>query len=94
LEGIGAALQEKDGETVVSKVIPGGAADKAGVLREDDRIVTVGQNESGDMVDVVEMPLDEVVKLIRGPAGSVVRLGVKTGGVGETNVVRIVRAKV
>lgn len=94
LEGIGAVLQDKDGVTVVSKVVPGGAAYKQGTLKEDDHIVTVGQGEDGEMVDVVEMPLDEVVKLIRGNAGTVVRLGVKKGGVGETESVRIVRAKV
>ncbi len=94
LEGIGAALQEKDGVTVISKVIPGGAADKSGEVLADDHIVTVGQNDTGEMVDVVEMPVDEVVKLIRGNAGTIVRLGIKTGGVGETKIVRIVRAKV
>lgn len=94
LEGIGAALQEKDGETVVSKVIPGGAADKMGELKEEDHIVSVGQGDDGEMVDVVEMPLDEVVKLIRGTSGSIVRLGVKSGGVGEVKQLRIVRSKV
>ncbi|WP_164104356.1 carboxy terminal-processing peptidase [Candidatus Laterigemmans baculatus] len=94
LEGIGAALQEKDGSTVVSKVIPGGAADKQGELRADDHIVSVAQGDDGEMVDIIEMPLDDVVDLIRGDAGSVVRLGVKSGGVGETKELRIVRAKV
>lgn len=94
LEGIGAALQEKDGNTVVSKVIPGGAADKQGELSADDHIISVGQGEDGEMVDIVEMPLDDVVALIRGNAGSVVRLGVKPGGVGETKTLRITRAKV
>jgi carboxyl-terminal processing protease len=94
LEGIGAALQEKDGFTVVSKVIPGGAAAKGGELKADDHIVSVGQGEDGEMVDVVEMPLDDVVKMIRGPAGSVVRLGVKSGGVGEVKTLLITRAKV
>jgi len=94
LEGIGAALQEKDGETVVSKVIPGGAADKQGELKADDHIVSVGQGDGGELVDVVEMPLDDVVKLIRGAAGTTVRLGVKKGGVGETKELKIVRSKV
>ena len=94
LEGIGAVLQEKDGETVVSKVVPGGAASKHGELKENDHIVTVGQGDDGEMIDVVQMPLDEVVKLIRGNAGTVVRLGVKKGGVGDTEMLRIVRSKV
>lgn len=93
LEGIGAALREKDGSTVVSSVIPGGAADKDGRLKEDDAIVSVGQAD-GDMVDIVEMPLKQVVSLIRGKAGTVVRLGVKKGGVGESETYEITRAQV
>ena len=46
------------------------------------------------MVDIVEMPLKEVVKLIRGKAGSTVRLGVKPGGSGNVEVYKIVRARV
>ena len=94
LEGIGAALREKDGNTVVSSVIPGGAAAKQGTLKPDDVIVSVGQGESGEMVDIVEMPLKDVVDLIRGSAGSVVRLGVKSGGVGNVEILKIVRARV
>ncbi len=94
LEGIGAALEEKDGYTVIKKVIPGGAADKNGGIKPDDHIVSVGEGENGSMNDVVDMKLDEVVKQIRGPAGTTVRLGIKSGGVGETQVYSIKRAKV
>ncbi|HSH57292.1 MAG TPA: carboxy terminal-processing peptidase, partial [Halomonas sp.] len=75
LEGIGALLQA-DGEYVkVASLVPGGPAERAGVLEPADRIVGVGQEE-GDMVNVVGMRLDSVVELIRGPKGSVVRLDV------------------
>ncbi|MDN3520029.1 carboxy terminal-processing peptidase [Halomonas ramblicola] len=75
LEGIGALLQA-DGEYVkVASLVPGGPADRAGVLEPADRIVAVGQ-EDGEMVNVVGMRLDDVVDLIRGPKGSVVRLDV------------------
>ncbi|MCG6656524.1 carboxy terminal-processing peptidase [Halomonas campisalis] len=75
LEGIGAMLRT-DGEYVkVVSLVPGGPADRAGVLEPADRIVGVGQEE-GDMVNVVGMRLDEVVELIRGPKGSTVRLDV------------------
>ena len=43
LDGIGAALKPEDGYTVVTKVIPGGAADKEGHLQPEDKIVAVGQ---------------------------------------------------
>lgn len=94
LDGIGAALREKDGNTVVSNVIPGGAAAKHGLLKPDDMIVTVGQGETGEMLDIVEMPLGDVVKQIRGKAGTIVRLGVKPGGVGNVEIYKIVRARV
>ncbi len=94
LEGIGAALREKDGNTVVTSVIPGGAAAKHGKLKPDDVIVSVGQGDTGEMVDIVEMPLQEVVSLIRGKAGTTVRLGVKPGGKGAAEEYKIVRARV
>ncbi|MBB3329936.1 carboxyl-terminal processing protease [Halomonas campaniensis] len=75
LEGIGALLQS-DGEYVkVASLVPGGPADRAGALEPADRIIAVGQ-EAGEMVNVVGMRLDNVVDLIRGPKGSVVRLDV------------------
>jgi len=94
LEGIGAALQVDDGYTVVNKIIPGGAADKEGSLEHEDRIVSVGQDEDGEMVDVVDMKLSDVVKLIRGPAGTIVRLGVKKPGGTDLKTVKITRAKI
>ena len=95
LDGIGAQLREKDGNTVVTRVIPGGAADKHGKLAIDDVIVNVGQGVSGgEMVDIVEMPLTDVVDLIRGKAGTTVRLGVKKGGSGAAEILQIVRARI
>ncbi|TWU24247.1 Tail-specific protease precursor [Novipirellula galeiformis] len=94
LDGIGAQLREKDGNTVVSRVIPGGAAAKHGKLKPDDVIVSVGQDAEGPMVDIVEMPLNDVVGLIRGKAGSIVRLGVRPGGAGNVEIHQIVRARI
>ena len=100
LEGIGAALQSEDGYCKVSKVIPGGAADKHGKkfpdekLEAEDFIVSVGQGTDGEMVDVVDMKLNDVVDMIRGKANTVVRLGVKKKGKGETHIYNVTRAKV
>jgi carboxyl-terminal processing protease len=93
LEGIGAALQMEDGYTVVSKVIPGGAADKQGKLKPKDRIVSVG-NDKGEMVDVVDMKLNDVVDMIRGKAGTLVNLGVLPADSNEMKVYSITRARI
>ena len=94
LDGIGAQLKMDDGYTVIDKIVAGGAAEKQGELQVGDRVVSVGQGEEGEMVDVVDMKLNDVVKLIRGRAGSVVRLGVMPEAGGEMKTIRIVRAKI
>lgn len=76
LEGIGAVLQAEDEFTKVVRLITAGPADKQGELRPADRVVAVGQGPEGEYTDVVGWRLDEVVKLIRGPANTVVRLTV------------------
>jgi carboxyl-terminal processing protease len=75
LEGIGALLHSENGTTTVSEVIPGGAAAKDGRLKPNDKIIGVAQGDS-KFVDVVDMKLTEVVKLIRGDRGTQVQLKV------------------
>ncbi len=94
LEGIGAALMSADGQTKITKIIPGGAAHKHGKLKIEDQIVSVGQGEDGEMVDVQDMKLNDVVHLIRGDAGTVVRLGVQSAGENEVKTYKITRAKI
>ena len=94
LDGIGASLRFADGYTVVHKIIPGGAADKDGRLKPEDRIVEVGQGDAGELEDVVEMKLGDVVHLIRGKRGTVVRLGVTSASDTDTKVYNITRARI
>ncbi|MCE9552729.1 MAG: carboxy terminal-processing peptidase [Planctomycetes bacterium] len=94
LEGIGAALQMVDGNTVVTKVILGGAAAKDGRLKNKDQVIGVGQGEDGPIVDVVDMRLNDVVKLIRGKRGSIVRLQVLPGGTGKPIIYNITRQSI
>jgi carboxyl-terminal processing protease len=75
-EGIGASLVQEGDYTKIRELIPGGPAIKSNLLHIDDRIVGVGQGESGNVVSVTGWNLDEVVKLIRGPKGSTVRLSI------------------
>ena len=94
LEGIGASLRSEDGYTVVHKIIPGGAADKDGRLKPDDKIVGVGQGTSGELEDIVDMKLNDVVKKIRGKQGTVVRLEVMPGIGGERETYAITRDRI
>ncbi|MEQ8791487.1 MAG: carboxy terminal-processing peptidase [Pirellulaceae bacterium] len=94
LDGIGAALSSTDGMTMVTKIIPGGAADKHGKLQVEDQIVSVGQGEDGEMVEVIDMKLSNVVDMIRGKRGTIVRLGVIPAGQKETKVYNITRAEI
>lgn len=93
LEGIGAALRSEDGYTVVHEIVPGGAADKDGRLKVGDKIIGVGQ-EDEEIVDIVEMKLTRVVRLIRGKKGTKVRLQVKTAETGEVKVYELTRQKI
>lgn len=76
LEGIGAVLQREDEYTKVVSLVPAGPAAKAGTIQPNDKIIAVGQGVDGDMVDVVGWRLDEVVQLIRGEKGTVVKLDI------------------
>lgn len=73
LEGIGATLSSQDGFTVIEQLIAGGAAQGSGKLKNKDRIIAVAQGKDA-FQNVIEMDLRDVVKLIRGPKGSEVRL--------------------
>ena len=94
LEGIGAALRADDGFTVVEKLIPGGPAEKDGRLKVKDKIVGVGQGASGNVEDVVNMKLSDVVAKIRGKAGTIVRLQVEHGRSHERKIIELVRKEV
>jgi carboxyl-terminal processing protease len=72
--GIGARLTTEENYTVVKEIIAGGPASKSDALHEDDKIIGVGQEEEGEIVDVVGWRIDDVVQLIRGEKETFVRL--------------------
>lgn len=96
LEGIGAVLRAEEDYTVIQSVVPGGPADKSNQLKPKDRIIGVSQSE-GEFVDVIGWRLDDVVDLIKGPKGSLVKLQVM-GEVDASDdsikVISIVRDKI
>lgn len=93
LEGIGATLQWDDGYTIVKRIVKGSPAEKQGELQLEDKIVGVGQGLDGEIEDVVDMKLTDVVDKIRGKGGSVVRLEVVSED-GKRKIISIVREKI
>ena len=94
-EGIGAVLLSEDDYTVIRSIVPGGPADKSAKIKPEDKIVGVAQDD-GEFVDVIGWRLDEVVELIKGPKGSVVKLQVLKGTSesGAPEVVSLTRDKI
>jgi carboxyl-terminal processing protease len=85
LEGIGALLRERDDYVEVVEIVPGGASWRQGILAPGDLILSVAA-EGHDPVDVADMKLDDVVKLIRGPKGTVVHLRIQKPTGSQQNV--------
>jgi len=97
LEGIGAVLQKQDDVVAIREIVPGGPAGNSNKLKPGDRVVAVGQGESGAMEDVVGWRIDDVVAKIRGAKGTRVRLDVIPAEAGldsKPNRVVLVRDKV
>ena len=84
LEGIGAVLREKDDYIEIVEIVPGGAAWRQGELDPGDLILSVTA-DGKEPVDLMNMRIEEAVKMIRGPKGTVVTLRVrKPTGLEET----------
>ena len=92
LEGIGARLQKKNDFTEITELISGGPAWKGKELESGDIVLKVAQGDN-EAVDVVGMRLDDVVKKIKGPKGTEVKLTVKRTD-GTIKVISIIRDEV
>ncbi|WP_242926898.1 carboxy terminal-processing peptidase [Pontibacter vulgaris] len=89
LEGIGASLQEKDGQIKVAEIVPGSPSYLQGDLKPGDAIQKVAQG-NGEPVLIEGMRIDDAIQLIRGKKGTEVRLTVKKPN-GSTKVISIIR---
>ncbi len=91
-EGIGARLQKKNEGIEVSELISGGPAWRGKLLEQGDVIIKVGQGNE-EPIDIAGMRLDDVIKKIKGPKGTLVKLTVKKVD-GTVKVVPIIRDEV
>ncbi len=91
LQGIGATLTSVDGYTVIKNLVKGGAAQKSGLIKGEDKIIAVGQGKEGPMEDIVDWKLNDVVSRIRGEAGTIVRLEILPDDGGARKTVEITR---
>lgn len=92
LEGIGARLQKKNDFTEITELISGGPAWRGKELEPGDVVLKVAQG-SDEPIDVVGMRIDDVVKKIKGPKGTEVRLTIKKTD-GTLKVVTLIRDEI
>ena len=96
LVGIGAVLTSEDGYTKIVRIIPGGPAERDKRLKAEDRIIAVAQ-ENAEPVDIMDMPLNKVVSMIRGEENTKVTLTILESSKGNSAVpvnITLTRAKV
>ena len=88
-EGIGARLQKRPEGAKIVDIISGGPVWREKSLEVGDQIIKVGQ-EGEEPIDIVGMRLDDAIKLIKGPKGTVVDLTVRRidGTVDEVSITR------
>lgn len=93
LQGIGATLSIEGPYVVIVEIVTGGAADRDGRLKKGDKIIAVAQ-DGKEPVDVVDMSLNKVVRMIRGPKGTKVHLTIQPKGSQKQEQITIVRDEI
>ena len=95
LEGIGAQLKVDGEYTTVVMIIKGGPADSSKKLFANDKIIAIGQGRDSEMVNVIDWRIDDVVSLIRGKKGTIVRLEIiPASDPSKTKIIELVRDKI
>ena len=85
-DGIGVMFNAATDTVIVLSVIPNGPSAKAGIAA-GDRIILI----DGDTVAGVKMPQNDIVKRLRGPRGTEVRLSLQRRGIDDPVEVTVVR---
>ncbi|HMC26856.1 MAG TPA: carboxy terminal-processing peptidase [Verrucomicrobiae bacterium] len=96
LFGIGALLRSEDGFCKIQSLVPGGPAERGKKLKPNDKIIAVGQGDQAP-VDTVDMKLNKVVEMIRGPEKTEVRLTIVPADASDPSVrktISIIREKI
>lgn len=74
LEGIGALLGLEDDYTKIVSLVPGGPAEKSGLIEPEDKVISIRQGDEESYEDVIGWRIDDVVDLIRGKSGTKVEI--------------------
>jgi hypothetical protein len=95
LIGIGVSLRVAGDYVVIQSTVAGSPAAAQKDIHAGDRILAIAQGD-GPPVDAKNMPSDKVINLIRGQAGTTVRLTLAAQGEDDSHArtVDVVRAKV
>lgn len=87
--GIGAQLQDVDGICTIKDILPGGPAERSNELKAEDEILGVAQGDE-TFEDVIDMQLQYIVRKIKGPKETVVRLLIRPGDSSDPSARKIV----
>jgi carboxyl-terminal processing protease len=87
--GIGAQLQDVDGICTIKDILPGGPAERSNELKAEDEILGVAQGDEA-FEDVIDMQLQYIVRKIKGPKETVVRLLIRPGDSSDPSARKIV----
>ncbi|MBP7276435.1 MAG: PDZ domain-containing protein, partial [Kiritimatiellae bacterium] len=85
--GAGVLVMRRNGRTVVAGLVPGGPADRAGVLPGDELVEIGGEAVEG-------MTLGEVTQRTRGEAGTRLEMAIRRPGATETQQIRMERSAI
>ena len=92
-DGIGARLQKRDGGIEIVQIILGGPLWKDKKIEAGDEIIKVGE-PGKDPINVIGMRIDDAIKLIKGPKGTIVELTVRRKTDNEIKTFPITRDEV
>jgi carboxyl-terminal processing protease len=87
--GIGAQLQDVDGICTIKDILPGGPAERSNQLKAEDEILGVAQGDE-EFEDVIDMQLQYIVRKIKGPKETIVRLLIRPGDTADPSARKIV----